>query len=78
MADPLMPIPLRFWRTAAGKEPVREWLTALSLEDKRVIGRDLAKAQFGWPIGLPARRRALGSALVAAEQEGGARHFRIS
>jgi phage-related protein len=28
----------------------------LPREDQRVIGRDLAKVQFGWPIGLPVCR----------------------
>jgi phage-related protein len=28
----------------------------LSREDKRVIGRDIAKVQYGWPIGLPVCR----------------------
>jgi len=32
---------------------VREWLSRLPREDKRAIGRDIAKVQFGWPIGLP-------------------------
>ena len=53
MPERLTPIPLVFWRSAAGREPVREWLTALSREDKRTIGRDMAKVQFGWPVGLP-------------------------
>jgi phage-related protein len=30
-----------------------EWLKALAREDKKTIGRDIAKVQFGWPIGLP-------------------------
>lgn len=47
------PIPLRFWRSASGREPVREWLTELPLDDRRILGRDMAKVQFGWPIGLP-------------------------
>ena len=25
----------------------------LSRDDKRTIGRDIAKVQFGWPVGLP-------------------------
>jgi phage-related protein len=49
----LHPIPLVFWRSAAGREPVRDWLNNLPREDKRTIGRDIAKVQFGWPIGLP-------------------------
>ncbi|MGA9196604.1 MAG: type II toxin-antitoxin system RelE/ParE family toxin [Pseudolabrys sp.] len=53
MPESLEPIPLVFWRSAAGREPVREWLNGLPREDKRVIGRDIAKVQFGWPIGLP-------------------------
>ncbi|HEY8163126.1 MAG TPA: type II toxin-antitoxin system RelE/ParE family toxin [Methylocystis sp.] len=32
---------------------MREWLNELPLEDRRVIGRDMMKVQFGWPIGLP-------------------------
>jgi phage-related protein len=47
------PIPLAFWRSATGREPVREWLKELSRADKRTIGRDVAKVQFGWPVGLP-------------------------
>ena len=53
MAESLKPIPVVFWRSAAGREPVREWLSALSREDKRTIGRDIAKVQYGWPVGLP-------------------------
>ena len=40
----------------AGREPVREWLNELRREDQRTIGRDIAKVQFGWPIGLPVCR----------------------
>jgi phage-related protein len=32
---------------------VREWLNELSRGDKRTIGRDIAKVQYGWPVGLP-------------------------
>lgn len=32
---------------------MREWLTALPQEDKKVVGRDVSKVQYGWPIGLP-------------------------
>ena len=53
MPESLTPIPLRFWRSATGREPVREWLNELPREDQRIIGRDIAKVQFGWPVGLP-------------------------
>ena len=32
---------------------MREWLNALPRDDQRTIGRDIAKVQFGWPVGLP-------------------------
>lgn len=49
----LQPIPLLFWRSASGREPVREWLREMPRDDQRIIGRDMAKVQYGWPIGLP-------------------------
>lgn len=56
MADIPKPVPLAFWRSPQGREPVREWLNELARDDKRVIGRDIAKVQYGWPIGLPVCR----------------------
>src|SRR5947209_17294996 len=52
MSERLRPIPLVFWRSATGREPVREWLNELPRDDKRTIGRDITKVQFGWPVGL--------------------------
>ena len=43
----------RFYRLASGREPVREWLGGLPREDRRLIGRDLMKVEFGWPCGPP-------------------------
>ena len=37
----------------SGREPVREWLNQLPKADRHVIGRDVAKVQYGWPVGLP-------------------------
>lgn len=45
--------PLVFYRTAAGGEPVREWLKGLDKEDRHAIGLDLMRAQWRWPIGMP-------------------------
>ena len=42
-----------FFRTSLGNEPVREWLKALSREEKKSIGEDINTVQFGWPIGMP-------------------------
>jgi phage-related protein len=58
----LRPIPLVFYRLSNSAEPVREWLDDLPREDQRVVGRDLAKVQFGWPVGMPVCR-SLGSGL---------------
>jgi phage-related protein len=46
-------IPVRFYRTHVGREPVLEWLRSLDRLDRRVIGLDLMRVQFGWPIGMP-------------------------
>src|SRR3954452_15504342 len=53
MPEGLKPIPLVFWGSGTGREAVREWLNELSREDKRTIGHDIAKVQYGWPVGLP-------------------------
>jgi phage-related protein len=46
-------IALIFYRTAAGSEPVREWLKRLEEADRQAIGRDLMRAQWRWPVGMP-------------------------
>jgi phage-related protein len=49
-------LPAGFYRTATGTEPVRKWLRALSREDKRILGADIATVEFGWPVGMPTCR----------------------
>jgi hypothetical protein len=72
MPERLKPVPLRFWRSSTGREPVREWLNDLPREDQRVIGRDIAKVQFGWPVGFAfvsaSERRLVGGAILSSEQ----------
>lgn len=46
-------IPVRFYRSEAGSEPVLDWLRGLDKDDRRAIGLDLMRVQFGWPIGMP-------------------------
>ena len=46
-------IPLIFYRTAADCEPVREWLKGLDEVERRSIGKDLLRAQWRWPVGMP-------------------------
>ena len=59
---PPQKIPLIFFRTAADSEPVREWLVGLNRRDRQAIGKDLLRAQWRWPAGMPLCR-ALGAVL---------------
>jgi phage-related protein len=50
-------VPAVFFRTAAGGEPVRDWLKALpSTEDRKRVGEDIKTVEFGWPLGMPVCR----------------------
>lgn len=49
----LKKLPAAFYATARANEPVREWLKAFDVEDRRRIGLDIATAEFGWPVGMP-------------------------
>jgi phage-related protein len=42
-----------FFKTDQGNEPVREWLLELSKAERKVIGDDVLKVQYCWPIGKP-------------------------
>jgi len=55
-------IPLIFFRTGPGSEPVRKWLKGLPEAERRAIGTDLLRAQWRWPVGMPLCRP-LGSGL---------------
>lgn len=46
-------IPLVFYRTERGREPVRDWLKALDRRDRLEIGADLQRVQYRWPVGMP-------------------------
>lgn len=46
-----------FYGTAAGNEPVCEWLLNLRREDRRTVGQDIKTAQYGWPLGMPLIRK---------------------
>ena len=46
-------IPLIFFRTKTGREPVREWLQRLPVVERQAVGRDLLRAQWRWPVGMP-------------------------
>jgi phage-related protein len=46
-------IPLIFFRADTGSEPVREWLKELDEVERSEIGRNLLRAPWRWPIGMP-------------------------
>ena len=53
LVDKVKTVTAKFYRTASGRLPVREWLQGLSKEDRIAIGRDIAKCEFQWPVGPP-------------------------
>jgi phage-related protein len=50
---PVRKVPIVFYRTAAGGEVVLDWLRGLNEADRNIIGQDLMRVQFRWPIGMP-------------------------
>jgi phage-related protein len=54
--------PLYFYRSAAGKESIHEWLKSLDEPDRQAVGQDLMRAQWRWPVGMPLCR-AMGQGL---------------
>lgn len=41
-----------FYRTPARAEVVLDWLRGLDEADRNIIGQDLMRVQFRWPIGM--------------------------
>jgi phage-related protein len=60
MPEPPKTLHARFFRTANGREPVRDWLLELDREDRKRIGTDIKTVEFGWPIGMPVCRQLKG------------------
>jgi len=58
MVEPILEV--RFYATNTGGEPVREWLKALSSEERRQIGEDIKAVQYRWPVGMPLVRKLSG------------------
>src|SRR3990170_9147229 len=53
MKPGLKRLPAHFFRLDSGREPVREWLKKLDLQDRKIIGEDIKDVEFAWPIGMP-------------------------
>lgn len=46
-------LPARFYVSAMGRVPVREWILELPRADRHMVGKDIQKVEFGWPLGRP-------------------------
>ena len=46
-------IPLVFYRTSSESEPVLDWLKSLPTIDRKEVGRDMMRAQWHSPVGMP-------------------------
>ncbi len=46
----------RFYALPSGRKPVRDWILGLGKDDRVIVGKDIQKVEFGWPIGLPSCR----------------------
>jgi hypothetical protein len=53
MIDRTKKLPVRFYLSPTGRNPVREWILELPSEDRHTVGKDIQKLEFGWPIGRP-------------------------
>lgn len=62
MTDEAKRVPLVFFRTEGGAEPVRDWLRELPAADRKIIGEGLKELEYAWPVGMPLCR-ALGKVL---------------
>lgn len=61
MTKPQPALKVVFYAESNGNEPVRKWLKSLDKEIRAVIGEDVKKVQFRWPLGLPLVRHLEGS-----------------
>lgn len=53
MMDRTKKLPARFYINAMGRNTVREWILELSSADRYIIGKDIQKVEFEWPLGRP-------------------------
>jgi phage-related protein len=53
LSSQLKRLPAYFYRSDSGREPVRDWLKGLEIEDRKAIGEDIKDVEFSWPIGMP-------------------------
>jgi phage-related protein len=44
---------VEFYRELNGNEPVRDWLQTLPKPIRLIVGEDISKVQYRWPLGMP-------------------------
>jgi phage-related protein len=44
---------VEFYKEENGNEPVRSWLKKLNKAIKLIIGEDISRVQYRWPLGMP-------------------------
>lgn len=49
-------LPVTFYKTPAGNDPIAEWFRSLHKADRKRVGLDLFRVQQNWPIGMPVCR----------------------
>ena len=55
-SDDAKRLPVRFYRSEKGVEPVRDWLKSLDTLDRTKIGQAVKMVEYGWPVGMPTCR----------------------
>jgi phage-related protein len=45
--------PVIFYQTPAGRDVVLDWIRSLTNADRAIVGQDLMRVQFRWPVGMP-------------------------
>lgn len=53
MIDRAKKLPARFYVSAVDRNPVRDWILSLPRPDRHVIGKDIQRIEFEWPLGRP-------------------------
>ena len=58
--SPARKLAVRFYKTGAGNEPVKDWLKKLKPADRQLISEDIKTVEIGWPLGMPLVKKMAG------------------
>lgn len=68
---------VRFYETPSGRPVIQEWLRSFDKPDRAILGFDLKRVQFGFPMGLPLCRSLGGGLWEVRSSLGGNREVRM-